>query len=776
MTRPLYAHSPPDGAVNPRWEPLEEHLAAVGRRAAGFAEAFGFAEAARAAGMLHDAGKASKAFQDYIRGASRDGGDHSTAGAVLAVQRYGTDIGKLLAFGIAGHHAGLANGSRPGRQTSSLKDRLRAGATEQPPPGIDLPTADMVAAPLRGRARTPFGDAFLARMLFSCLVDADFLETERFYMEARGETPDRGCGVALPELRDRLAAHMADLRAKAAPTEVNALRARVLDAVTARAAAPPGLFTLTVPTGGGKTLASLAFALEHAVTFGMRRVIYVIPFTSIIEQTADVFRDALNDDDAILEHHSAFDPDAPRSARNPDDEEPDGARKLRQAAENWDRPIVVTTAVQFFESLFAARTGRCRKLHNIAGSVIVLDEAQTLPLNVLRPCLEALKELAPLGGGAYGCSVVLCTATQPAVRAEDGFRDGLAGARELAPDPEDLHRSLKRVTVRRCDAPLSVDDLAHRMAAEPQCLTIVNSRRHARDLFRAIRGREGARVLTTALCAAHRRADLAEVRADLTAGRPVRLVATSLVEAGVDVDFPVVHRAMAGLDSIAQAAGRCNRNGALGPEGGRVFVFEPAEHEGHRPPKELEQHADVAAEALRTHGADPLGLDAVRAYFADLYWTKSLGGDWRKGTCRLDEARVGDGKNPPRGILAALWEAGCSLDFPFADIADAFRIIEDAQLPVIIPYGPKAHDIAALLETLRHAPHPGRIARALQPYLVQVPRAARAHLLDARAARPVCPEKFGDQFVVLENLDLYDAESGLDWDDPHHRSVEGGII
>lgn len=763
----LYAHSVPDQDTD-AWEPLSNHLAAVAARAAGFAGWFGFTEPARAAGLLHDIGKAAPGFQAYIcgRGSSPD---HSTAGAILAVERYGKGIGKLLAFGIAGHHAGLANGSRSGRQTSSLKDRLKAGMRVEPPTGIDLPAAEAVAVPFEGDDGSPFRRAFLARMLFSCLVDADFLETERFYLEAHGESPDRGCDVTLETLRGRLANHMATVRAGAEPGEVNALRAHVLDTVMGRAALPPGLFTLTVPTGGGKTLASLAFALEHAVRHGMRRVIHVIPFTSIVEQTADVFRRALEDDDAILEHHSAFDPEPARgTGKGADDEAADGLRKLRQAAENWDRPVVVTTAVQFFESLFAARTGRCRKLHNIARSVIVLDEAQTLPLKVLRPCLEALTALA----AGYGCSVVLCTATQPAVRVEDGLKDGLSAVRELAPEPRDLYVRLKRVTVRRSEAPLSVQELAERMAGEPRILTIVNNRRHARDLFRALDGRDGVRVLTTALCAAHRRAVLAGVREDLRHDRPVRLIATSLVEAGVDLDFPVVYRAMAGLDSIAQAAGRCNRNGRLGREGGRVFVFSPADSDAHKPPPELSQFAEVAAEVLRTHGTDPLGLDTVTAYFADLYWQRELGGDWRAGTSCLDEALVGDRK----GILAALLESGRSLDFPFADISDAFRIIDDTQRPVIVPYAPKAADIAELLDALRHAPYPGSIARALQPYTVQIPRSACKRLLEARAAKPVSPEKFGDQFLALDNPDLYDARSGLDWDDPYFRRVEGGIF
>ena len=244
------------------------------------------------------------------------------------------------------------------------------------------------------RKNKGFWLSFLFRMLFSCLVDADFLETERFYANARGEPILRGGHANLIELRDRLRTYMSKKRADARPTALNALRGEILDHSVAKATLQPGLFTLTVPTGGGKTLASLSFALEHAVHNGLCRVIYVIPFTSIIEQTAEVFREGLGTHDDILEHHASFDWDRAEAARSSDDEGTDGLLKLRRAAENWDVPIVVTTAVQFFESLFANRPSRCRKLHNIVDSVVILDEAQTLPVDLLLPCMAALDELA----------------------------------------------------------------------------------------------------------------------------------------------------------------------------------------------------------------------------------------------------------------------------------------------------------------------------------------------------------------------------------------------
>lgn len=772
---PVYAHSA-EGLEIRSWEPLTAHLKAVAETAQALGSPFGAGSAAAAMGALHDIGKASPAFQTYLRGEGRSP-DHSAAGALLAQEKYGPTIGKMLAFGIAGHHAGLANGNRPGKITS-LDERMRR--TSVPEQGRVLDQAPALASvcllePLKERSGSPveqvFACQFLIRMLFSCLVDADFLETEKFYARLAGDTVSRGCDITIADLHNRLISHMeATFGDAGSPrSEVEAVRERVRRAVLAKADKPPGLFSLTVPTGGGKTLTSLTFALAHALRHGLRRVIYVIPFTSIIEQTAQIFRESLGSDEAVLEHHSAYEPAIDPEARDDpagaaDDEAPDGGRKVRLAAQNWDRPIVVTTAVQFFESLFANRPSRCRKLHNIARSVIVLDEAQTVPLKLLRPCLAAVNELAR----GYGCSVVLCTATQPAVHAEDGFTSGLTGVRELAPEPDRLYAELKRVSVTHLAEPVDDEVLADRLAGEEQILCIVNNRRHARELFGRLADLPGAVHLTTALCAAHRRERLAAVRSDLRTGRPVRLVATSLVEAGVDISFPVVYRAMAGLESIAQAAGRCNRHGERGAALGAVFVFEPAASNIHRPPPELRQCAEVAKEVIRWHEADPLGRDAVRAYFQALYWWRTAAG--------LDEAEVGTERS--RGILPTLQEYRSSLDFPFADIAQAFRMIESGMVPVIVPFRPPTEPdlVHGLVEALRYARLPGGIARRLQPYLVQIPPRARAALIAAHAAEIIRPDAFGDQFVLLTNEQLYHADIGLDWDDPTFRNSQSDIF
>jgi len=765
----IFAHST-ETVSEENWEPLAEHLALVGKLAATFARSFGAEILGDVAGRLHDIGKMSKAFQGYIRGnGALKGPDHSTAGAREAIQLYGQNLGRILAFCIAGHHAGLADGGSEhvlGTLTHRLNSQNKliesyegweahAGALPETS-AVGLPAPLKVKSQYKG-----FERAFFIRMLFSALVDADFLATEHFYALAKGEKVKRGFTNSLETLRDRLDAK---LIAKAnTTTEVNLLRGDILTHVRAQASQALGLFSLTVPTGGGKTLTSLAFALDHAIVHGLDRIIYVIPYTSIIEQTAQVFRDAMGNEGDVLEHHSAVEWD-PKGDEQNDDEGREGLKKLRRDAENWDVRIVVTTSVQFFESLFAARTSACRKLHNLAKSVIILDEAQTLPLPLLRPCMAAIETLTT----GYGASVVLCTATQPALSKQDGFKDGLENVRELAPDPQNLYTTLKRVRMEIAPEPVSDVMLATELLAADQVLCIVNSRAHARDLFAQIKNAPGARHLTTLMCPLHRRATLAEIRQDLTDKKPVRLIATSLIEAGVDVDFPTVWRAMTGLDSIAQAAGRCNREGLRAE--GIVHVFTPAEAEGRKAPPAMVQFAAATHEVLRTHGADPLGLDAIRAYFSLVYWSK--------GSEQLDAAMLGDKPNQTQGILNAIEETARALNFPFAQIASAFRFIKDTMQPVIVPYRAidEKEPVEKIIERLQYVDRPGGLARKLALYSVPVPRNVCATLISSGAARYANPEKYAGQFVVLDNTELYSTQSGLDWSDSSFRSVESNII
>ncbi|HEY5048410.1 MAG TPA: CRISPR-associated helicase Cas3' [Rhizomicrobium sp.] len=763
MQEKRFAHSHPGRDIS-QWEPLSDHLAAVGERAAQFATAFGWAEAARTAGRLHDIGKCSQAFQDYIArpvvsGERSRGPDHSTAGAREAAKAYCGPLGKMLAFAIAGHHAGLADAANlTGRLTESAIEPYDGWQTECG----RLPTAETLAptAKIRQGVERGFTQAFLTRMLFSCLVDADFLETERFYAGADAKPVNRGGHTNLTTLRDRLRDYMERMRRRADATPVNALRARVLNHAVGNAALAPGLFTLTVPTGGGKTLASLSFALEHAVRHAMRRVIYVIPYTSIIEQTAREFRKALNESDDILEHHASFDWEKAPGTAGADSEGPDGLEKLRRAAENWDVPVVVTTAVQFFESLFAKRTSSCRKLHNIAGSVIVLDEVQTLPIPLLRPCVAAMDELAR----NYGASIVLCTATQPALRKRDmkdrawGFE--IDDDRELAPDPRSLYRELKRVDVETRSESVPDEAITARFAERAQMLCIVNSRAHARKLFDGIQELPGAFHLTTLMCPRHRRAVLKQVGIRLKDREPVRLVATSLIEAGVDVDFPEVWRAATGLDSIAQAAGRCNREGKL--ERGRTVVFTPSEA---KPPRALEAFWQATRPIIRQHD-DILGLEAIRAYFGELYW--------QKGDEAFDAIEVGG----LRGILTAIRERANDFDFPFESIARAFRMIDEHMEPVIVPWKADTDDDDAqkLLNKIAGMDRPlAGDLRRLQQYVVSIPRKLRCDWMVADVLTPVHPA-LGSGLLRFQDLAHYRPRTGVDIFDTAERATEYNII
>ena len=722
---PLFAHSR-DKCPADQWELLSDHLINVGTAAEQNADAFGAGKLARIAGLLHDLGKVKSDVQERIAG-SAIRASHSGEGALYARDKFPNPfLGKMLSYSIAGHHAGLTNGvgRSDAHPNTPLDERLKQVSLIQLPDWLELPELETPAEipdplkEIKGKGVPHFEVQFFIRMLFSALVDADFIETERFY------TPDapRNWSGSWNDLRDALDEHLS--RFGPATGTVNQLRAEVLSGAGCCATKKPGLFSLTVPTGGGKTLSSLHFALNHALHHGLRRVIYVAPFTSIIEQTADVFRRALQDDGAVLEHHSGFD------FQNIEDE--NEAERLKLAAQNWDRPIIVTTAVQFFESLFANRTSKCRKLHNIAGSVIVFDEAQSLPHSFLRPCLAAIKELAR----AYDCSAVLCTATQPAIFDKDGFNapEALprAETREIAPDPNRLYDHLKRVKVAHQGTLTNaevIEKVRHRSA-----LVIVNNKNQARALFNELRG-EGVFHLTTNMTAAHRSNVLEEVRRRLS-NQPVLLIATALVEAGVDLDFPEVWRAVAGIDSIAQAAGRCNREGKQ--ECGRVYVFSP--EDGYPPPKELERNAEIARRIMTKH-ADPLSPEAVKAYFKELFWSSAA---------ELDN----------RSVMEKICGSGNHCNYPFADIAADFSLIEDYAMPLILGSGRWGMDAHAR-RLLDNSPHSGSIARALQRYTIGVPPQTRRTLICENAASIVRREEFGEQFVVLDNERLYDSEAGF---------------
>jgi len=701
-----YAHSVKDKPAS-EWHKLEDHLQGVAQRAEQFASGWLPPNWAHAAGALHDTGKFSQAFQErllllagtdlpaHLEGRTPQHVDHSTAGAQYAAQTLGP-AGRLIAYAVAGHHTGLPNGTSIEEQClqkrlqkkvedwSACPDCLKNLPVPIPPPDI----------------HNGFQLAFFVRMLFSCLVDADFLDTEAFYKPA--DTAARSGAPSVLELLQRLSQHLERFQPK---SDINRVRADVLRQCRDKASLPQGFFSLTVPTGGGKTLSSLAFALKHAVKHNLQRVIYVIPYTSIIEQNADVFRNALGSD-AVLEHHSNFDLEKENTWS-------------RLAAQNWDAPLVVTTNVQFFESLFAAKHSACRKLHNIARSVVILDEAQMLPPDVLRPCLEALRELVR----AYHTTVVLCTATQPALSASQGFKDGLSAVTEIIDDPGSLYIALKRVQTHRC-GPLSLDELARRLSSHEQVLCIVNTRTHARELAQRI---PHSFHLSALMCPEHRSNVLDKIRTALDNHQPCCVISTQLVEAGVDIDFPVVYRALAGIDSIAQAAGRCNRE--FTRPYGDVFIFELA---GARLSGHL-LHAAQEAKLVLTHHDDPLTLEAVEEFFRALFWVKGDALDKKQILSKLAEGKNG-------------W-------IPFRCVADTFKVIDDIMQPVVIPWDDRAR---ALIQEARFATSLAGFARKLQRFTVQVYQHEWNALHTAGAL-----ELIREYFPVLTSSVHYDSRYGL---------------
>jgi CRISPR-associated endonuclease/helicase Cas3 len=715
----FYAHTDPeepftlpeDGA---NWQPLLNHLQNTAELTRTFAESYNAVDWGYLAGLWHDIGKYSDEFQRKLR----DSADahieqtsrvqHAIVGAQQSFDKWDKGEGKLLAYVIAGHHTGLPDGAS--NDDSSLTKRLQKKLEYRfhiPAKLLDQTKPIMPFFPTAGRAG--FEVSFFVRMLFSALVDADFLDTERHMEPTRAIL--RSTEYRLSYLEQKLSGYLETLESRSGHGNVARIRSEVLLNCREAAKMSPGLFSLTVPTGGGKTLSSMAFALKHAIRFGLSRIIYVIPFTSIIEQNASIFREIFSDEH-VLEHHSNFEP-----------KEED--HRTRLASENWDAPIVVTTNVQFFESLFAYRSSRCRKLHNIANSVIVLDEVQALPSEVLYPCVESIRELAL----HYNCSLVLCSATQPTLQKRDDFTAGLVGVREIAPDPRRLAVSLKRVNA--IDLGFVTDEeLALRLGKQDRVMCILNTRAHARDLYERLVGSAGLFHLSASLCPIDRSRILQSVRNVLSESKPCRVISTQLIEAGVDIDFPVVYRAIAGIDSIAQAAGRCNREGLL--ESGNLFVFR-TEHP--LPPGHLRQTAQTAQSILSRFQPDFLSLEAIEEYFRSFYWSQ---GD------RLDE----------QDILPMLQQGVLKLDFPFRQITRRFRLIDEDYRPVVVPRGMGPDK---LIRQIQDASSLRDFSRRLQQFTVQINQRDWSKLHDAG-----CITIVREIFPVLVCGHLYNDETGLD--------------
>jgi CRISPR-associated endonuclease/helicase Cas3 len=712
--RTYYAHSTVT-LDKSDWQKLPEHLLNVAKLAECFADAFKAGRWGEYAGLLHDAGKATEAFIGRLEGKPQRV-DHSTFGARLARDKTGR-FGLILSYVIAGHHGGLPDG---GNQETELHFRLKNGKI---PSDIELlpevNVKEQLDLPFKlTRERSGFSFSFFTRMIFSCLVDADFLDTEAFCTPEKAQCrPTYLVNGVLPELNSRLNEFLKVKSRQADQTPVNVLRQAILGQCKEKAKLPQQIFSLTVPTGGGKTFSSMAFALEHAVTHNLQRIIYAIPFTSIIEQNAKVFQEALGQE-YVLEHHCNY--------KESDASEKQAYNRSRGlASENWDVPIVVTTNVQFFESLFSNKTSRCRKLHNIARSVVVLDEAQAIPTEYLEPCIAALRELVE----NYGCTVLLCTATQPAFDDSKSLRMAFPAIREIVDAPETIYKKLRRTEVNFIGR-LTDCDLANRLSKERQVLCIVSTKPRARTIFELLQKEDGLFHLSTNMYPMHRRRVLENIRARLKDKKTCRVISTSLVEAGVDVDFPTVYRAMAGLDSIAQAAGRCNREGRMETLG-KVHVFE---EEKPATMPWLKRCITRAGETLRTMpSADPLDLAVMRRYFELLYDVQDL-----------DNKQILQLLNP---------KLSKELHIPFKEAAQLFRFIEDESIGVIVVKEPEARE---LVKVLRYTEYPRSTLRKLQQYSVNVRSKDLAVLVNSGAV-----EMIHEQYPLLCNDNAYDVDVGL---------------
>ncbi|NUN09727.1 MAG: CRISPR-associated helicase Cas3' [Ignavibacteriaceae bacterium] len=696
--------------------PLKLHLEETAERAAKFAAEFGNGDWGRLVGLLHDLGKYHPDWQSYLRKKAgyydedahienyRSRPNHSSAGAIHLFEKFkNSPAAKLTAYVIAGHHSGLPD------WTPQLYNRIFDNDCNLIKNDLDkikpideaqefLDCENPSAPPAVAKENPPDLEQFhlWVRMLFSSLVDADFIDTES-YMDEK----ERGRYLPLDTLKQRFDNF---IETKPGDNQLNLKRKEILDICRKKAELEPGFFSLTVPTGGGKTLSSMAFALEHAIKHKKKRIIVAIPYTSIIEQTAKVYKYGADTDeeiakrlaegnylfgeDQVVEHHSNLDPET-ETANN------------RTACENWDAPIIVTTNVQLFESIFGNRTSVCRKLHNICNSVIILDEAQMLPTGYFRPILSVLEGLVKY----FGVTVLLMSATQPALIGSLGSAptiiNGLENVREIIENPDKLALDFKRVEYHFPENyinPSSWEALAKQIGAHEQALCIVNTRNDCRALHKLMP--EGTIHLSRFMCGEEISEIISEIKVRLKNGEPVRVISTQLVEAGVDIDFPVVYRAMTGLDSIVQASGRCNRENKL-PEGGNVLIFVPPKNS---PPGFLRKCEDACKAILRKHNEYEITPGLLSEYFTILYANLNS----------FDDAQFYD---------MMVRDAG-NFEFSFRALAEKFEMIDSKrQISIIVRYTSSKSGKSSLpfIGELKYAGGTKGLIRKLQRYIVNVP-------------------------------------------------------
>lgn len=695
MGKQYLAHITTDG----RTQTVLEHCGETAKLAGSFAHSFDAYEQGYLVGLAHDIGKYSAEFQKRLHGGPRV--DHATAGAQECVKKRQM----FCAFCVAGHHSGLLNqGSKvDSAEDATMYGRIKKRLADYSAFSQELQLPEAKIPDYCGKDN--LANAFFIRMLYSALTDADYLDTESFMQGV----PRMTAYATIEELRQKMKNYISGWFP--GTTELNRCRCNILNAcISAGKTLSDGVYTLTVPTGGGKTAASMAFALEHAGKTGKKRIIYVIPYTSIIEQTAQVYRKIFGAEN-VLEHHSNVQYEI-------EDYSTEAALKMSLATENWDAPIIVTTAVQFFESLYANRSSACRKLHNIAQSVIVMDEAQMLPVPYLQPCIYAITELAK----HYHTTAVLCTATQPALEKIIGQYYS-APIVEICPKEYSSHPIFRRTKIQNLGL-LPWDILYQRLNEAEQVLCIVNSRKNAEQIYNNLDS-SGSFHLSTLMCPQHRKEVLKEIRQRLQNGLPCRVVSTSLIEAGVDVDFPLVYREEAGLDSIVQAAGRCNREGKRNLEESNVYMFQ-----AESPAPVLFSIPIGAARATLRRSLEIDAPDTIHAYFQELL---SL-----KGNDALDAKQI-----LPRFAKGL---------YPFEDVAKDFRIIESNTKPILIPW-----EIgSSLIDRLYSGERTKSLFRAMQGYCVNIYEQHYKALLEAGDITLIAPN-----IAVLCNSEAYSEKTGL---------------
>ncbi|MCD7738297.1 MAG: CRISPR-associated helicase Cas3' [Lachnospiraceae bacterium] len=703
------AHISEDGL---REQTVDEHGENVARLAGKFAEAFYAWNWGYVAGKMHDIGKATDGFQRRLHGGPRV--DHSTAGAQELMKKGG--LYALLAYCVAGHHAGLPD---KGTEADSADGGTLCGRAKKKVPNyheyadkIELPVLN--SPKIKPIGKGGFSVAFFLRMVYSCLVDADFLDTEDFMNDGKTK---REPGKVEPQLLKELLEYVSPWLENTDVNTVNGRRTEILKASLEMGKKEPGIYSMTVPTGGGKTIASLAFALKHACTYGKDRIIYVLPYTSIIEQNAQVFRDILGDN-AVLENHS-----------NVDYGETEELKPMQLAAENWDKPVIVTTNVQFFESFFANGSAKCRKLHNVANSVIIFDEAQKLPTKYLRPCIRVMEELAV----NYGSTIVLCTATQPSI--EKLFTKGTM-IQEICPRMEEQFRFFKRTEVKNIGE-LSEEELLQRLGTEKQVLCIFNNRKRVQKIYKELQG-EGVYHLSTLMYPAHRKRKLNEIRERLRQNEKCVVIATSLVEAGVDMDFQTVYRELAGIDSVVQAAGRCNRESLKKSEESNTFVFSFREKAGVA--SEIRQPVEIARNIVEDF-QDIASLKAIDSYFQQLHHIKDD---------QLDQENI-----------VEQFEKGVkSWSYPFASVAKQFKLIKNDTRLILTE---KEDEARQLIERLRYGEYSRNLMRKLGNYGVQVYE-QDFEKLNAAGFLEVL-DQWDGEMAILINEEKYSEDMGLEIDE-----------